>query len=93
MANRKSTRKSAVPTARNPGSMKTSSKGTVSGPSTKPGSVDLGDKAEVKMAAVGELAAAMPFNANKPAEYGDAARTPAKDCTPFLPFKFDVEIG
>ncbi|HLA71506.1 MAG TPA: catalase [Steroidobacteraceae bacterium] len=38
--------------------------------------MDRGDKAAVKMAAVGALTTAMPANANKANEYGDAARTP-----------------
>jgi catalase len=76
MASRKPTRKSAVPTAKNSESLKTSSRSTNSGPSTRPKAVDRGDKAAVKMAAVGELAAAMPANPNKVDEYGEAARTP-----------------
>ena len=76
MATRKTPRKSAVPAAKNSESLKTSSRSTTSGPSTRPRSVDRGDKAAVKAAAVGALAAAMPANANKVGEYGAAARAP-----------------
>jgi catalase len=78
MASRKPPRKSAVPPAKNSESVKTSSRSTTSGPSTKPKFVDRGDKAAVKMAAVGELAGSMPANPNKAGEYGDAARTPKR---------------
>jgi catalase len=66
MASRKSSKKDARPPARK----------SVSGPSRKPASVDQGDAPARKMAGAGELAAAMPFNATKANEYGDAARTP-----------------
>jgi catalase len=52
-----------------------SSRSTVSGPATKP-APDSNDAAIRKMADAGDLAAAMPFNPNKPDEYGDAARNP-----------------
>ena len=76
MASRKPSRKSAVPAAKNSESLKTSARSTTSGPSAKPKAVDRGDEAAVKMAATGELAAAMPANPNKAGEYGEAARTP-----------------
>src|SRR5690242_12020687 len=54
----------------------TSAKSTASGPSVKPDS-GIADAATAKMAGAERLAGAMPFNAGKPAEFGDAAREPA----------------
>lgn len=55
---------------------------TVSGPSSAPPPATLGSKDPIaerllhKTVAGQHLAASMPFNANKPGEHGDAARTP-----------------
>ncbi len=60
---------------------------TVSGPSnaqppTSLGSSDpIAEQLLVKTVAGQQLAAAMPFNPNKPAEYGDASRTPPAGAT------------
>lgn len=57
---------------------------TVAGPSTSTPPSSLGSKEAVperlleKTSAEKQLAADMPFNPNKPGEYGDAARTPAE---------------
>jgi catalase len=56
---------------------KTSARKTVSGPSRKPAHVDQGDAPARKMAGTAALAVAMPFNANKSREFGEAARDPA----------------
>ena len=65
---------------------------TVSGPSNAPPPATLGGntnpQSEVlleKMIATQQLAASMPFNVNKPAEHGDAARTPPQGDTRPLP--------
>jgi len=81
MASRKSRRKAAPrpqfkakkPGAKGPAG--SSSRSTVSGPSTK-APLDRGDAATRKMADTGDLAAGMPANPNKPHEYGEAARNP-----------------
>jgi catalase len=52
---------------------KSASKSIVSGPRKSPGSGD-GDAAVKKMEGTNALAEAFPFNRNKPAEFGDAAR-------------------
>lgn len=54
----------------------TSAKSTASGPSVKPDS-GVVDAATAKMAGAEKLAGAMPFNAGKPSEFGEAAREPA----------------
>ena len=60
---------------------------TVSGPSKAQPPASLGSKDPIaaqlliKTVAGQQLAAAMPFNPNKPAEYGDAARTPPPGAT------------
>ena len=53
-----------------------SARATVSGPSAKDSRPDTGDTLVAKFAAVAELAAAMPFNVNKPLEYGAASAPP-----------------
>ena len=68
---------------------------TVSGPSAAPPPSTLGsgntnatsERLLQKTASSQQLAGAMPFNANKPAEYGDAARTPqaGASATPTTP--------
>src|SRR5689334_25442178 len=67
------------PSAKKPASAKdaaaTSAKSTASGPSVKPDS-GIADAATAKMAGAEQLGRAMPFNAGKPAEFGDAAREP-----------------
>jgi catalase len=57
------------------GSAKTSARSTAGGPSAK-ARVDNNDPAVRKAAATGDLAAAMPENATKAGEYGEAARSP-----------------
>ncbi len=85
MATKKSSRKvarailkeaSKIRPAKSAESTKSSSRSTMSGPSAKAGRFDPADAAARKMAAAGELAAAMPENATKAGEYGDAAREP-----------------
>jgi catalase len=66
---------SAVKASKSAESLKSSARSTVSGPSAE-ASTDHGDAAVRKMAAAGELAAAMPENPNKAGEYGEAARHP-----------------
>ncbi|HKO95015.1 MAG TPA: catalase [Polyangiaceae bacterium] len=51
-------------------------RGTVSGPARKPARPAQPDVPGEKQAAVENLAAAMPFNANKPTEYGPASGKP-----------------
>jgi catalase len=55
---------------------KTSSRSTVSGPASPSGS-DFGDAQTAKAGAMQDLAAAMPHNANKELEHGEAAYHPA----------------
>jgi catalase len=57
-----------------------SSRSTVSGPSRKDAR-RAGDALAAKMDGTQALAAAMPFNANKPGEYGDAALEPQPGAT------------
>ena len=60
---------------------------TVSGPSTAPPPATLGSKSPTaerlldKMSGTMEVAAGMPFNPNKPGEYGEASRTPQEGAT------------
>ena len=54
-------------------------KSTVSGPTRR--KAGDGDPAARKMAATEDLAAAFPFNKNKPGEFGDAARKPKAGAT------------
>jgi catalase len=67
---------SSVRPAKTPESGRSSARSTVSGPSAKPNAFDPADDAIRKMAAVGELAAAMPENPTKAGEYGEASRQP-----------------
>jgi len=55
---------------------KTSSRSTVSGPAS-PSGADFGDAQTAKSEATQELAAAVPYNANKEREHGEAAYHPA----------------
>ena len=77
------TRKKSGPSDEGAGSILS----TVSGPSNAPPPGTLGNKDPVptrlleKQVAGMNLAGAMPFNANKPSEYGDAARTPLEGQT------------
>jgi catalase len=57
-------------------STRSSARATVSGPTHKAGSETAGDLPTLKMAGTEALAAAFPFNAAKPAEFGDAADDP-----------------
>src|SRR6187402_3315947 len=59
----------------------TSAKSTVSGPSRRERRPDPGDEADQKMADTQALALAMPFNPNKPGEYGKAALKPQPGAT------------
>jgi catalase len=68
---------SVVRPAKSAAPLKSSSRSTVSGPSAKRG-LDVADAAARKMAAVGELAEAMPENPTKAGEYGQAAREPSE---------------
>jgi catalase len=67
--------------ARRASSAKAPARSTVSGPANLPPAADLSDAAVAKMAGTAALAASMPGNPNKPAEYGDASRTPPKGAT------------
>ena len=67
------------------GIARTSARSTVSGPSSKNGYKDVTDEATAKVAGTEAVAAAMPFNAAKSAEYGDAAREPTAGQTVDLP--------
>ncbi len=82
-------RASAQPRATNGGAAKdlarTSARSTVSGPSRKQGYRDITDDATAKIAGTEAVAAAMPFNAGKPSEYGEAASEPAIGQTVALP--------
>jgi len=66
---------SVVRPARSSEPLKSSARSTVSGPSAKR-VPDTTDAAARRMAAVGELAEAMPENPTKAGEYGEAAREP-----------------
>jgi len=55
---------------------KAAAKSTVSGPAKLPNGADLSDAAVAKMAGTAALAAKMPTNPNKAAEYGERSRTP-----------------
>src|SRR5688572_3338963 len=55
---------------------KTAARSTVSGPAALPAGADLSDAGVAKVAGTAALAAAIPHNPIKPAEYGEAARTP-----------------
>ena len=59
----------------------TSARSTVSGPSRGPKQVASADALIAKAAGTDQLAAAMPFNPNKPGEYGKAALKPARGAT------------
>ena len=63
------------PTSPTP-SAKSSARSTVSGPARKGGAAAISDAATAKAAGTEALAAAMPFNAAKPFEHGDAAMEP-----------------
>jgi catalase len=71
------------PTARkqNASSSKTSARSTVSGPSGKRGRGRATDALSNKMEATEALVAAIPFNANKAAEYGKGAAEPRPGAT------------
>jgi len=56
---------------------RTSARSTVSGPAAKNGYQDVTDDATAKVAGTEAMAAAMPFNAAKPSEYGEASSEPA----------------
>jgi len=58
------------------GGAMTSARSTASGPARKGNSRALGDAASETQAGTEALAAAIPFNANKPSEYGPAAARP-----------------
>ena len=60
---------------------KSSSKSTVSGPTQKGGASAVSDAASAKMAGVEAVAAAMPYNAAKPGEFGKAALQPPQGQT------------
>ncbi len=72
-------KKNAPPKSqKKPASRQAEAKPTVSGPARPSVDVDATDRLESKMAATGELAAQMPFNPLKPAEFdGDALAPPA----------------
>src|SRR5687768_5265469 len=55
---------------------KSSAKATVSGPTRKGGADAISDAATAKIAGAEALASAMPHNAAKPGEFGDAAMAP-----------------
>jgi catalase len=60
---------------------RTSARSTVSGPAKKDHDSSDGDALVRKMEGADQLAAAMPFNPNKPQEYGKAAATPQPGST------------
>jgi catalase len=76
-------KKSAPPSSRRreAGSTNTSAKSTVSAPARRDRRPDPADSADQKAAGTQELAAAMPFNANKAAEHGKAAFKPQAGAT------------
>ncbi|MDB5805359.1 MAG: catalase [Betaproteobacteria bacterium] len=89
MATRKTASKKTSPKASSstaPDVATSSAHATVGGPS-HPGvtSDNAADMAGIKAAATEEAVAGMPFNANKPGEYGDAAREPEEGATVELP--------
>ena len=69
---------SAGPQAATAGSARSSARATVSGPTDKGGADAATDLATAKVAATEALAAAFPFNAAKPSEFGEAAARPAR---------------
>ena len=56
----------------------TSARSTLSGPTRKAGAPTARDAATAKVAGIEALAAAFPYNAAKPSEFGAAVREPAK---------------
>lgn len=60
---------------------RSSARSTVSGPSKRDKRVDPADAADQKSAGTQALAASMPFNPNKPSEYGKAALKPPAGAT------------
>src|SRR5262245_31183945 len=58
--------------------IKTTSRSTASGPARKAGREAISDLPSLKLTGTQDLAAAFPFNAAKPSEYGDAAAAPAR---------------
>jgi catalase len=72
-----------APSATKTAAGKTSARSTVSGPSRSDLAAQkkASDAALAKLAGTQALAERMPFNPNKPAEYGDAARTPPAGAT------------
>jgi catalase len=62
-------------------SAKSAARASMSGPARASGSGALGDRLVAKLAGTDALVAEMPHNPNKPAEYGDAARTPPEGAT------------
>src|SRR5262245_42479329 len=60
------------------GSGKPAARSTVSGPARLPANAELTEAAVAKLAGTAALAASIPYNANKAAEYGEASRTAAE---------------
>jgi catalase len=60
------------------GEAKSSARSTASGPARRPAAADVTDAATAKLVGTDALAATFPFNAAKPSEYGEAARTPSR---------------
>ena len=59
------------------GVAKSSSRSTVSGPTRNPHAAQITDAATAKIAGTEAVAAAFPYNAAKPSEFGDASMEPA----------------
>ncbi len=62
-------------------SARSAARATMSGPARASGSGALADRLVVKFAGTDALAAEMPHNPNKPAEYGEASRNPPEGAT------------
>jgi catalase len=60
------------------GSGKPTARSTMSGAARLPANAELGEAAVAKLAGTAALAAAIPYNQNKAAEYGEASRTDAE---------------
>ncbi len=71
---------SGKPTPRASGA-KSSARSTISSPARRDAGADVSDQLVAKMDATEALAAALPFNANKPAEYGKATLSPPPGVT------------
>jgi catalase len=81
MATKKTPNKNSAPSRSRSGAATSSARSTVSGPARRGKRSPDPDAVERKMAGTQALAAAVPFNANKPGEHGKAALQPQPGAT------------